>query len=152
MVSPYFCYAFSFSIAIVFYLLGWSKLYPHLSVALLLFLLSTIIANILLGWKITKAQSIEFKRIIFSKASVPFLITGFIYALWTLDFLYEGGIPLAKILLNQPYNYRLFGIPSLHVFIVTFSSFFTILLFHAYLSSRKKILLLLYFVNLAAAI
>jgi len=152
MINPYFCYAFSFLTAIVVYLLGWSTLYPRLSVVLFAFLFLTIIINALLGWRTAKSQNLKFRSITFSKRSYPFLITAFIYILWALDFLYEGGIPLIKILFNQPYNYRLFGIPSLHVFIVTFSSFFTILLFHAYLSNKQRHLLILYFINLAAAV
>ncbi|MEJ0029481.1 MAG: hypothetical protein WDO15_03565 [Bacteroidota bacterium] len=78
--------------------------------------------------------------------------TIFIYVLWIADFIYEGGVPLIKILFHLPYNYRLFGIPSLHVFIVTFSSFFTVYLFHLYLSKRTRLLLILYLVNLSAAL
>ena len=152
MINPYLCYSFSFIVAIVVYLFGWSKLYPTLSVATFCFLSITIVLNLALGWYVNKNKPIAFKRITFSKRHIPYVITIFIYILWTLDFLYEGGIPLVKILLNQSYNYRLFGIPSLHVFIVTFSSFFTLLLFQAYLSTKRNELLLLYLVNLIAAI
>jgi len=69
-----------------------------------------------------------------------------------MEFVYEGGIPLVKILLRQPYNYRFFGVPSLHVFNVTFASFFTIFLFHLYLSSHKNKYLILSLINWAAAI
>jgi len=82
----------------------------------------------------------------------PVYITVFIYLLWLLEFVYEGGVPLFKILFNIPYNYRLFGIPSLHVFVVTFSSFYTIYLFHLYLSKRSKMILCLYALNLLAAV
>jgi hypothetical protein len=57
-----------------------------------------------------------------------------------------------KILLNQPYNYLLFGVPSLHVFAVTFSSFYTVYLFHLYRSEKNKVILFLFLVNLAAGI
>jgi hypothetical protein len=80
------------------------------------------------------------------------LVTLFIYALWVAEFFYEGGVPLFKILFGVPYAYELFGIPSLHVFIVTFSSFYTIYLFHLYLSTKKRLLLLLFLLNLMAAV
>lgn len=57
-----------------------------------------------------------------------------------------------KILLRLPYDYKLFGIPTLHVFIVTFSSFYTIFLFHLYLSTRSRQILFLYGLNLIAAL
>jgi hypothetical protein len=81
----------------------------------------------------------------------PLLLTLIIYALWTVEFIYAGGIPLLKIILKQPYDYRIFGVPSLHVFVVTFSSFYTVYLFHLFLSRRSWVLLALYFVNLAAS-
>src|ERR1051325_3789718 len=148
MISPFICYAVSFAIVVIFYLLGWSELYPKLSVSLLIFLVTTLIVNI--------ACHVRFRRIGFKKLEAqklpPVTTTIFIYILWSAEFIYEGGIPLLKILLHLPYNYRLFGIPSLHVFVVTFSSFFTIYLFHLYLSSRTKLLLVLYLLNLSAAL
>jgi hypothetical protein len=148
MISPFICYAISFAAVVIFYLFGWSELYPKFSVALLSFLVITVIGNI--------ACHLRFRRVTFrplEEQKLPVLSTTvFIYILWTAEFFYEGGIPLFKILLHLPYNYRLFGIPSLHVFVVTFSSFFTIYLFHLYLSKRTKLLLLLYLLNLSAAL
>jgi hypothetical protein len=43
-------------------------------------------------------------------------------------------------------------VPSLHVFVVTFSSFFTILLYQLYLSRKSRGRLILYGINLLAAI
>jgi hypothetical protein len=82
----------------------------------------------------------------------PLTVTLFIYVLWSVEFIHAGGIPLLKILLGQSYDYRMFGVPSLHVFVVTFSSFYTIYLFHLYLSCKSIPLLTLYFLNLMAAI
>lgn len=148
MISPFTCYATSFVVVVIFYLFGWSELYPKLSGELLTFLLITIVATI--------ACHLRFDRVAFRKledTKLPVVSTTiFIFILWTAEFLYEGGIPLLKILLHKPYNYRLFGIPSLHVFVVTFSSFFTIYLFHLYLSKKSRLLLLLYLLNLSAAV
>jgi hypothetical protein len=57
-----------------------------------------------------------------------------------------------KILFGQPYNYRQFGFPSVHVFTVTFASFYTVYLLGLFLSTRKRIYLILYVINLAAAL
>ncbi|MEQ9415755.1 MAG: hypothetical protein RIF39_18090, partial [Cyclobacteriaceae bacterium] len=149
-MNPYFAYSISFTVAIAIYTLDWSEAYPSLSPELLGFLAVTIIGFTIIGfhWRRITKNSLERLPV----DSNPLFVTIFIYALWTADFFYEGGVPLLKILLAQPYNYRLFGIPSLHVFTVTFSSFYTLYLFHLYLSSRKKLILLLYFINLSAAV
>jgi hypothetical protein len=152
MINPYFCYAFSFIAAIITYQLGWSELYPELSFSLLAFLLTTIGFHLYLGLRIRQSGLIVFKSIATFPETGALWGTLFMYLLWTGEFIYAGGIPLLKILLGQPYNYRTFGIPSLHVFIVTFGSFFTICLFHLYLSSRRKVILVLYLINLCAAI
>lgn len=152
MINPYFCYAFSFLAAIVSYQLGWSELYPELSFSLLAFLLATIGIHLYLGIRIRRSGVVVFQCITSFPESGAMWGTLFMYVLWTSEFIYEGGIPLLKIMLGQPYNYRTFGIPSLHVFIVTFGSFFTICLFHLYLSSKQKIILFLYLINLCAAI
>jgi hypothetical protein len=150
MINPHASYIISFSISLGLYSLGWSSLYPPLTRHLLGFLLLTILLHgIMAFW--WRSKSFSLPRPNFSYFS-PLGTTIFIYILWLADFVYEGGIPLIKILFNQPYNYRLFGIPSLHVFTVTFGSFFTIYLFSLYLSTRQRFHLVLYLVNLLAAI
>jgi len=151
MINPFFCYIFSFFIALLVYSFGWSDLYPPLTISILAFLLVSFILHFLLGERVRRAGIITFKSISENVKSAM-LVTVFIYFLWTLDFLYEGGIPLVKIILKEPYNYRLFGIPSLHVFIVTFSSFYTLYLFQVFLAHRSKKILLLYILNLVAAL
>ncbi len=150
MVNPYSSYVVSFSIALLAYLLGWSELYPPLHGSLLTFLILTIAFHLALSryWKST----VTFSFLPVDSFFNPVAVTIFIYGLWTADFIYEGGIPLVKILLNQPYNYRLFGVPSLHVFTVTFGSYFTIFLFALFISSGKRIYIYLYLINLFAAL
>lgn len=150
MINPHISYIISFGLALAMYWLGWSSLYPPLTSNLLGFLGLTLVLHMILAlyWR---SKHFYFPRPSFSFFS-PLGTTVFIYILWMADFIYEGGVPLVKILLNQPYNYRLFGVPSLHVFTVTFGSFFTIYLFSLYLSSRQRQHLILYLVNLLAAI
>lgn len=151
MINPFFCYVFSFVVALLVYSLGWSELYPTLSLSLILFLFATLIIHFLFGKENQNSRIILFKSLPTSQR-LPIIITLLIYVLWTMEFFYEGGIPLLKIILKQPYNYRLFGIPSLHVFAVTFSSFYTIYLFQLFLSHKSKTILLLYLINLFAAL
>jgi len=153
MVNPYFCYAASFSVALILYPLGWSDLYPPLSTALVFFLLFTIGAHVVAGIRFKQTGKSSFRKLDPGMIrSAPLLVTVFLYALWIAEFIYGEGVPLFKILLKEPYDYKLFGIPSLHVFIVTFSSFYTIFLFHKFLSHRSRYLLALFLINLSAAI
>ena len=151
MISPFICYSVSFLVVVLVYLLGWSELYPKLSLTVVIFLGVTIVANAICQWFLVRRNQHFFRKLDTEKLPV-IGTTIIIFILWTVEFIYEGGIPLIKILLRLPYNYRLFGVPSLHVFVVTFASFFTIYLFHLYLSKRTKLLLLLYLLNLSAAI
>ncbi len=149
-MNPYFAYSASFLIALVVYSLGWSNAYPRLSLPLFGFLFATIIIFALLGFLWRKKLNLIVLQLPLD--SSPIRITFFIYIFWLLEFIYEGGVPLVKIVLRQPYDYIHFGIPTLHVFIVTFSSFYTIYLFQLFISTRKKSVLWFYLINLFAAI
>lgn len=150
MVNPHLLYCIGFFIAIILYALGWSDVYPPLSLPLSAFISATLLLHFALSRKWKKANAVVFYKT--TPAINPIGITIFIYALWIADFIYEGGVPLIKILTNQPYDYRLFGVPSLHVLAVTFSSFYILYLFHTYISNRNKLILILYLFNSAAAI
>jgi hypothetical protein len=152
MINPYFCYAFAFTLGLVAYSFGFSDLYPALSLPVLVFLTTNILLFILFGSIVWRKQKIFFVEIQNKRNNCPLLITIFIYSLWSIEFFYEGGVPLIKILSGEPYNYRIFGVPSLHVFVVTFSSFYTIFLFHLYIAQRRRTIFLLFFLNLIAAI
>ncbi len=150
MINPHSSYVISFSLALGMYWLGWSRLYPRITNSLFTFLLLTVVIHLILSfyWRSKKVAVPKLINSFFN----PIATTIFIYVLWAADFIYEGGIPLLKILLSQPYNYRLFGVPSLHVFTVTFGSFFTIFLFSLYVSTRQRTYLYLYLINMLAAL
>jgi hypothetical protein len=150
MINPYTFYCIGFVVALLLYALGWSDAYPKITTWLAVFILITLLVHFALARYWSKFKKPKFHSV--SVALSPLVVTLFIYGLWTIDFIYEGGIPLLKILLNKPFNYRLFGMPSLHVFAVTLASFYTHYLFHVYLSSKQRIILVLYFINLFAAV
>lgn len=151
MVNPYFCYSIAFAIALAMYPLGWSELYPPLSFSLLNFLILSVLLHILAGIAIFKRDWFRVDWTPVENKGV-WAVTAFLYLLWMAEFIYGGGIPIIQILLRKPYDYKTFGIPTLHVFIVTFSSFYTILLFQQYLKKRSARLLFLSSINLLPAI
>ncbi len=153
MTNPYFCYATAFAVALAMYPLGWSALYPRLSAALIIFLAVTIVLHILGGIIFARKGLAKFRKVVpRNSSSAPLWVTLCLYGLWLLEFLHAGGVPLLLVVFKHPFDYRQFGIPTLHVLIVTFSSFYTILLFHFWLSNRSKLILTLYIVNLAVAV
>ena len=149
MVNPHWCYIISFLGPILIYQLGWSEICPPLTPVVIFFITATLLLHLVLGWMWMKKWK-PFPEA--TQQISPVVVTADLYILWAIDFIYEGGIPLVKILLHQPYNYRLFGVPSLHVFIVTFASFYTVFLFHLYRVHRKRIYLTLYVINLFASL
>jgi hypothetical protein len=149
-LSPYPYYIAGFLAGLLVYLLGWSSIYPTLSAALLIFLFTSMILHLAAHWFWVKKFPFSFKKV--KPVFHPVVMTVFIYLLWAIEFIYEGGIPLLLILSGKSYDYRLFGVPSLHVVVVTLSSFYTVFLFHVFVSYRQKWVLVLYLVNLAAAV
>lgn len=153
MINPYTCYILGFFVSFLVYQFGWSELYPRLSNALLLFLAGTLIVHFMLSRKWSKLQIKNRNEENFSEPQInPWGVTVFLYCLWAADFINEGGIPLIKVLFNIPYDYKKFGVPSLHVFVVTFSSFYSVYLFYIYLKTKRKEIFLIYMINMSAAI
>ena len=153
MVNPHFCYAAGFVVALAMYALRWSTLYPQLSCAVLVFLVLTIALHTAAGISLIYRKTPIFGAVT-EKVSEERVIwmTIFLYALWLAEFVYAGGVPLFEIILKRPYDYKTFGIPTLHVFIVTFGSFYTIFLFGHYLETHSRHLLFLFFFNLIPAL
>jgi hypothetical protein len=100
---------------------------------------------ILLGRTFMKQKVITFNKVEYKKYFdwITFGILGG----YVLEFLYHRNFPLLAIFTKVPLSYHEFGIPTFHVFLVTFNSFFSIYLFQAILSEttqrRKAILFFL---------
>lgn len=150
-MNPYICYILGFVVSILVYQLGWSEVYPPLSFGLAVFLLATLGAHFILSIVWNRNAKSKF-NIIPSPKTNPWLITLILYLCWTADFIREGGIPLFKVFFHQPYDYKVFGVPMLHVFAVTFASFYCVCLFYYFLTSGERRFLLLYGVNMFAAV
>ena len=152
LINPYTIYITSFGSGILFYALHWSSYYPPLQWPLIIFFIFSF------GVCLFFARNV-YKNFV-SLSSVPAIpglqqiigVTLLLYCLWIIEFIHAGGIPLFLILFGKSFNYRTFGVPSLHVFLVTFSSFYTAYLFHVFLVCRKKIILFFCLLNLVVAL
>jgi oligosaccharide repeat unit polymerase len=153
MINPYTFYIVGFGFSLVIYQLGWSEIYPPLRPGLLGFLIASIVAHFFFSRRWAKNENTKSDADFVAQPKLnPRFVTVFLYFLWLADFLYEGGIPLIKMLLNVPYDYKKFGLPSVHVFNVTFTSFYSIYLLYLFLVSKKKEYLFLYLINMVSAI
>src|SRR5882672_3854153 len=122
MINPYTCYILGFVVSLLTYQLGWSEIYPSLSYSLLIFLVVIILGHAVLSkiWTIHTPKVFPHSGRPLHPRINPWIVTGCIYLLWTADFIYEGGVPLFKMLWHIPFDYKKFGIPQLHVLAVSF--------------------------------
>jgi len=145
--NPFYIYIISFSLVLVIYQLEWSELYPSLTAGLTLFFIITFLLALYFGALIDKYLPIRYYAI--EEKDKPGRITLILYILYGLEFIYNRGIPIVLALKTSTYDYKEFGIPTLHPIIATFSSFYTVYIFHLYLSKkRKRYLLILIFLLL----
>jgi hypothetical protein len=132
------------------YKLGWSTLFPEMKTELVLFLVGSMVVAFFLGVYFHIRRFVSY-RPIGGNRKIPIVVC-IIAVLWAMEFAYNGGVPLMMILQGVEYDYTAFGIPTLHVFVVTFSSFFSIYLFHLYLSTKNRWMLFYYLFLMSAGI
>lgn len=155
LANPFYVYILAFSCCIGLYFLNWSNLFSILTTSIIVFLLFTFLASFLIGnytsgmftqpkmvSHINKAGNINYRKI--------FAINLIISLLFVLEIIHFGSIPLNSTIEGGFANdgYGTFGIPTLHVFIVTFSSFYAVWMFQKYLVTNNKIVLFYYFIIL----
>nr|WP_282434253.1 O-antigen polymerase [Bacillus sp. DNRA2] len=102
----------------------------------MLFLIISIVVAILIGNYLMKYKIIEFNRLIYKEYYR--WITYAILIGYFIEFLYHRNFPLLAIFTGNSLSYHEFGIPTFHVFLVTFNSFFSIFLFQVILSEKEK--------------
>jgi hypothetical protein len=85
-----------------------------------------------------KADGVNYRKL--------FVVNLIISLLFIVEIIHFGSIPLNSTIEGGFANdgYGTFGIPTLHVFIVTFSSFYAVWLFQKYIVTNNKIVLIYY--------
>lgn len=144
ITNPNFIYIITFVVPFLFYTLQWSTIYPALTPELLGFYLLTFIIAFVTGILIERLPGFTYKPIpVFRYNGLVIL---FLYILYALDCWYMGFVPLLAFYSgNASYAGGVeFGIPTIHVLLVTFTLFFAVYLFHQFLSNRKWSILLSY--------
>jgi len=146
LINPYFIYSLSFLAVLVSYFFGWSKLFPDLGWSLLTFLISSIIIAVIIGRTFYKRNLITFNKIKFT-TKVEWVTYAILFG-YLVEFIYHRNFPLLAVFTKIPLSYHEFGIPTFHVFLVTFNSFFSIYLFQMILSeTRQRKYLIIFFIS-----
>ena len=144
LINPYYCYVFSFGLALFIYSWGWSEIYPVLTFDVTIFLLSSFAIALYVGGKLKK--KLYYENIPVSNKRMYIILL--IVVSYIIEFLYNGAIPIFLILKGADVSYMDFGIPTFHVMLHTFTGFYTIYIFHQYLSSKSRNILLSFFIML----
>ena len=62
-----------------------------------------------------------------------------------IEFIVNGGVPLFLILSQSGFVYVDFGIPVFHVFLLTFATFYSLLVFQNYIIIKERRYLIIFF-------
>ncbi|MQR01324.1 hypothetical protein [Glaciimonas soli] len=135
MKNPFIIYIGIFFFVIVTYQLGWSSIYPGLSLDILMFFAFTFF----LSFTLSLIFSRNIKNIKnYNPGRLPKWIFPLLLFLLIIDIAYTGVVPLWMVINRYEYSYLTFGIPTLHVAIITFSGAFATIRFADYLYSHKS--------------
>lgn len=121
----------------IFYMFGWSNLFPQLSLGVYLLLAFTAIVSVILGIVFYKKRMSDFYQVGSNKKH-KYILLGIAIG-YVIEFIEFKGIPLVNLFIGGNSGiYMEFGIPTFHVFLVTFNCFFAVYMFHVLLSSKQK--------------
>jgi hypothetical protein len=136
LTNPFAGYAAGFGISVAVYSLGYSDLYPPLQTSLKWFLLSTCLICALLAFL---AGSIVQRPILKKEPFGPhFRIFAVLLAVFVVEVVANGGIPLLLIATGSDFNYQEFGVPELHVAFVGFAYFYAVFWFDLFVMRQGR--------------
>ena len=135
IVNPCFVYIFSFFIAIALYILDWAGIYPKLGLSFFIFFISTFLIATVLSVFFGGRSALSIKRRLrLNGFNLEYVyVFGFIF-----EFLYLKSIPFFEILVGNNFDYSKFGVPVVHVLIMTYASAVGVLRFYDYILEGGK--------------
>ncbi len=138
LLNPFAAYSAFWLLAILLYQISPSRLNRPLHIGLLLFLIASIlISSALAVWFNFKFHNRSF-RIRYRRT--PLFVLPLLWILYIAEFIYSRDVPLLSAVFGSgEVAYSTFGIPTLHVLISTFSTFFCIYSFFMFLHFRKRL-------------
>ncbi|MBR0688873.1 hypothetical protein JQ594_23315 [Bradyrhizobium manausense] len=136
LANPFLIYILTFGSAIAIYQLGWSEIYPPTTRGLVLFFAFSFVVAGVAGWLVQpRVRSIRAYR----AGLLPGWAVAVPLACFAADLAYAGSVPLIDMIRGQ-FHYTSFkGMPSLHVFAVTFGSVFSTIRFADFLYETGRV-------------
>jgi hypothetical protein len=132
--NPFLIYFFTFAGVLAAYQLGWSAIYPAISLDTLAFFGLSFVIAVALG----VAVSPEIARVGSYRPVLPGYVVLIPLFCFAADIIYTGYVPLLA-LMQGTFRYTSFvGVPSLHVFAVTFGSAFSTIRFADFLYEQDR--------------
>jgi hypothetical protein len=133
--NPFVVYILTFGGVIIVYQLGWSEIYPAISVDTLAFFgLSFVLAAALALAVSSAVAAIGTYRPMLPGYTIIIPLVCFL-----ADIVYTGYVPLLEMISGTSFVYtRFVGVPSVHVFAVTFGSAFATIRFADFLYERLR--------------
>lgn len=138
-LSPFFVYILGFITLFAFYFLHWSELYPEISSSLLIFILGTCFLMSFMGGYFFKKKFFVYSPSTSSEDKLIKWSKWYLYAN-LLEIIYSRHVPLISGLMGEdiPDDIDFFGIPMFHIFVLSFGSFLSLLIFYKMRSDKKS--------------
>lgn len=146
MINPFYIFIVTFFSVGMLYFLGFSEIYPPLSFGLIFFFIVVFIAMGIIGYFFSKKKLIHFCPASGNTNLIWLSILTIIITL--IEGVYSHGLPLTNMLLGLDSGYADFGIPTIHVILMTFNAFLATYLFFLFLANYNKSYLFLFLLNL----
>ena len=137
VINPFIVYSIVWCFVLGVYNLGWSYLFPPLTLELKVFLWSSIILSFITGLAFHTQKVFSYKPI----KNIPlYKIKLFLYAIWGLliiEFIAARGVPLLGYLMgDKSLSYTEFGLPFIHVIVINSFELLFIFLIYCYKSTN----------------
>lgn len=147
LINPFFFYDLFWGLSLVFYIASPSKLNRTIDIGLSLFIFVTL--GITAIFAINYNRKYKNRTIFLKNIQFPLFLHIVLFNFIILEFIYSDNIPLISAILGKNSLYQEFGIPTLHVIVVTLALLTCIYSFFRYKCFKKKIDLLLFFLYLS---
>ncbi|MGL5705832.1 MAG: O-antigen polymerase [Tannerellaceae bacterium] len=146
--SPFFVYIMGFIALFFVYQFNWSELYPSLTSDIIAFILGSCFVMFIVGLLFYRCNYFIYKPSTVPLVKIKLWCNLYVFSN-IIEIIYSRQIPLISGLFNPVVGIDMdsFGIPLFHVFVISFGSFLSLVIFHKILSdkeNRKKLYFLFF--------
>jgi len=147
LANPFGAYVIASVAITMMYALGFSDLYPPLSLEMITFLLISCGASLVLAtvYTLLPYQQPHVEEPLTGPARRDVLIFCAIAGGFVLEFAYSGFVPLLALASGAVFDYREFGVPTFHVVLLGFNFFYAVYWASQYFETGKRGFIYLFF-------